>query len=280
MISIAGSTSYTGIYYATVFALTVQFAPFFTPKARRVWAFAYLGAMAACIFLTFNRGTWVGMLLGLAALLLQGQINRRRAAGAAILLAGLTVLLTTSLFTQADVGQHAVDFVHYSRASAESRFVRWVSAGNAILDQPLLGVGFNNYAFLYGRYSIVEGINRQLYGSPHNMFVDIITGTGLIGFLVFMTVIVRLYLQLRDNMNATLPPELKQLSRGIFLAYIFFLGSGLFDSFLFKIHHSSYLIVATWAMGSAIRRLRLGLIRDPEMAQFLAAQAAPDEVKK
>jgi O-antigen ligase len=190
------------------------------------------------------------------------------------------VLLTTSLFVQVDVGQRAVDFVHYSRASAESRLVRWVSAGNAILDQPLLGVGFNNYAFLYGRYSVVEGINRQLYGSPHNMFVDIVTGTGVLGFLVFMTVIVRLYLQLRDNMNAVLPSDLKQLSRGIFLAYIFFLGSGLFDSFLFKVHHSSYLIVATWAMGSAIRRLRLGLTHDPEMAEFAATQAALDEAKK
>jgi O-antigen ligase len=98
------------------------------------------------------------------------------------------------------------------------------------------------------------------------MFVDVLTGTGLVGFSVFMLFIGRLWKQMRANMAAPLSPDLQALSRGIFMTFLFFLGSGLFDSFLFKLHHSSYLIVTTFAMSTAIRRLRDGTLSDPEAA--------------
>jgi O-antigen ligase len=255
MVSIAGSTSYTGIYYATILALATHFTPLFSTKLRRMYGGPLIVAVAACILLTFNRGTWVGILLGLFVLVVQGQIERRRVTIALLLGAGIIALMTTSLFGQIDVEQQVVDFLHYSRSSAQSRLVRWVSAVNVILDHPFLGVGYNNYAFVYGRYSILEGIQR-LYGSPHNMYIDVITGTGILGFVVFMTLITRLWRQMVANMKAAFERDLKLLSRGIFTAFLFFLGSGLFDSFLFKPHHSSYLIVAIWAMSTALVRLR------------------------
>jgi len=277
LVSIAGSTSYTGIYYASILALATHFAPLFANRARRLWGSLLVAGIICCLVFTFNRGTWVGILLGVAALLLKKQIDRRRAQLAAVLLAGILVLTTTSLFGDIDVEQHAVDFVHYSRSSAQSRIVRWVSAVNVILEHPLLGVGYNNYAFVYGRYSITEGITT-MYGSPHNMFVDVITGTGLIGFVIFMTLISRLWRQLAANMAANLPRDLHLLSRGLFLAFVFFLGTCLFDSFLFKPHHSSYLIVAVWAMGTAIHRMRTGVIAEPSLLPPDATgDVAPEE---
>jgi putative inorganic carbon (HCO3(-)) transporter len=255
MISIAGSTSFTGIYYAIVLALAFFFEPLQRTKLRRLWRGVFLFTVSACIVMTFNRGTWVGILVGLLVLVLQGQIDRRRVVVTAVLLAGLAALMTTSLFGQVDVEQQAVDFIHYSRSSAESRFVRWASAVNVVIEHPLLGVGYNNYAFVYGKYSILEGL-RRLYGSPHNMYVDILTGTGFLGLTIFLTLLVRLWRQMQANLKAALPRDLALLSRGLFLAYLFFLGSGLFDSFLFKPHHSSYLVVAVWAMSTAVRRLR------------------------
>jgi O-antigen ligase len=266
MVSIAGSTSYTGIYFATLLAMTMHYKPLFATQARRLWTVAYVLAILSCIALTFNRGTWVGMMFGFGVLLLQGEINRRRAALLILLAAGILALMTTSMFGQIDVEQRVVDFVHYSRGSAVSRLVRWAGAVNAVLDHPILGVGYNNFAFVYGRYTILETIDRQVYGSPHNMFVDVLTGTGLVGFSVFMLFIGRLWKQMRANMAAPLSPDLQALSRGIFMTFLFFLGSGLFDSFLFKLHHSSYLIVTTFAMSTAIRRLRDGTLSDPEAA--------------
>ncbi|NLH50343.1 MAG: O-antigen ligase family protein [Myxococcales bacterium] len=272
MISIAGSTSYTGIYYASILSLATHYLPLFRDKGRRVWGWLLLLLILSCIVLTFNRGTWVGILIGLSVLSMKGYISRRRVVVMTLLLAGITVLMTTSLFGQIDVEQQVVDFVHYSRSSAESRLVRWVSAINVILEHPLMGVGYNNYAFVYGHYSMYEGVS-SMYGSPHNMFVDVITGTGFLGFGVFMTLIVRLWRQMAANLRAALTPDMARLSRGIFLAYLIFLGSGLFDSFLFKPHHSSYLIVAIWAMSTAIHRLRIGYY--PEHSIVLAAESPP-----
>lgn len=272
LVSIAGSTSYTGIYYASILALATHFRPAFTTQWRRFCGGVLIAALGLTIVLTFNRGTWVGILIGLAVLVLKRQIDRRRVQLTALLVVGILVLTTTSLFGDIDVEQQVVDFVHYSRSSAQSRIVRWISAVNVILEHPVLGVGYNNYAFVYGRYSITEGIT-SMYGSPHNMFVDVITGTGFLGFFIFMTMIVRLWRQLSANLAAGLTKDLHWLSRGLFLAFIFFLGTGLFDSFLFKPHHSSYLIVAIWAMSTSIHRLRTGIIHDPAMAE---AEPEPD----
>ncbi len=276
LVSIAGSTSYTGIYYAIIAALAAQYAPFFKNRLRKIGAVLFILTICTCIVLTFNRGTWVGVLLGMAVLVLLGEIERRRAVIAVLLLAGVVALLTTSMFGEIDVERQVVDFMHFSHSSAQSRIVRWISAINVILDHPLLGVGYNNYALVYGRYSIIEGLTR-MYGSPHNMYVDIITGTGMIGFAVFMTLLVRLWRQMLANMRAALPRDMRQMSRAIFLGFVFFLGSGLFDSFLFKPHHSSYVIVVLWAMSTAIHRLRTGVVHDPNFMP--AKNAAPLEAE-
>jgi len=274
MASIAGSTSYTGIYYAVIAALGAHFVPFYNTKLRRMGGIAFMVAVMTCIVFTFNRGTWVGILLGLTVMVILGEIERRRVLVGALLIGGIVALMTTSLFGEIDVEQQVVDFFYYSRSSAQSRIVRWISAINVIIDHPLLGVGYNNYAFVYGRYSIVEGITR-MYGSPHNMYVDVITGTGILGFSVYATMIIRLWRQMQTNLRANLPRDMHLLSRGVFIGFLFFLGSGLFDSFLFKPHHSSYLIVTLWAMSTAIFRIRTGVIVDPDVELTDAAPTAP-----
>ncbi len=276
LVSIAGSTSYTGIYYATILALATHYLPLVVTGARKVGAYLLWFSLLAVIALTFNRGTWVGILFGLAVLALHGQIDSRRIAWVALLGVAAILLTTTDIFGEFDIEQKVADFIYYSSSSAQSRVVRWISSINAILAHPLFGVGYNNYAFVYGQYSILEGVH-PMYGSPHNMFVDILTGTGFVGFSVFMTVIVRLWRRLRDNMRLITDPEIGLLNRGLFLAFLFFLGSGGFDSFLFKPHHSSYLIVCVWAMGTAIYRMRVGTIIEPGVTppEIIAARQEP-----
>ncbi len=265
LVSIAGSTSYTGIYYATILALATHFSPLLANRARRMAGYLFWLLLLTAICLTFNRGTWVGILFGLAVLTLHGQIDARRVVWITLLTSAIVALLTTDMFGEWEIEQKVADFIYYSSSSAESRLVRWISAVNVILDHPLLGVGYNNYAFVYGRYSVLEGIH-PMYGSPHNMYVDIITGTGFIGFSFFIAALAHIWRRMRDNMNLVTDPELRLLSRGIFVAFLFFLGSGGFDSFLFKPHHSSYVIVSLWAMATAIYRMRIGTIQEPGMS--------------
>ena len=45
------------------------------------------------------------------------------------------------------------------------------------------------------------------------------------------------------------------MALGLFLALTFFLGSSAFDSFLFKPHHTTFLIFLLWALATAVWRL-------------------------
>ncbi|MCL4233131.1 MAG: O-antigen ligase family protein [Deltaproteobacteria bacterium] len=254
MISIAGSTSFTGLYYAVILALALNHLPFFRNTTTRAWGYAIAGLLLSCLAMTFNRGTWVGVLFGYFLLSLVGQLNWRRVVVAAMLLGGLALITSAHFFQQLEVENKLNVLIEVSRSSGTTRLVRWMSSINVILDQPLLGVGYNNYAYVYGLYSIEEGITR-LYGSPHNMYVDVVTGTGLVGFFVFSTWMYRLWRIHVENLRGTVDPEMKLLAVGLFLAFGIFLGASGFDSFFFKPHHTSFILMILWAMSVALWRI-------------------------
>lgn len=254
MISIAGSTSFTGLYYATMLALAVHFAPLQGSTVRNALRWSLVALLVSCLALTFNRGTWVGVMFGYLVLTLVGQLNWRRLSTAAMLLGGLVLIASLHFFSQLDVENKLGILVEVSRSSGTARLIRWLSSINVMIEQPLLGVGYNNYAYVYGLYSIQEGLTR-LYGSPHNMYVDILTGTGMIGFVVFSVFLLRLWRAHRRNVDQCRDPELRTLSLGLLLAYGIFLGASAFDSFLFKPHHTSFILMILWAITAAIGRI-------------------------
>lgn len=263
MISIAGSTSFTGLYYAVILALALNHLPFLRDSMTRVRGYAIAGLLLSCLAMTFNRGTWVGVLFGYFLLSLVGQLNWRRVVVAAMLLGGLALITSAHFFHQLEVENKLNVLVEVSRSSGTTRLVRWMSSINVILDQPLLGVGYNNYAYVYGLYSIEEGITR-LYGSPHNMYVDVITGTGLIGFAVFSVWMYRLWRVHLENLRRTSDTEMRFLAVGLFLAFGIFLGASGFDSFFFKPHHTSFILMLLWAMSTALWRLNRDGANDAE----------------
>ncbi|MCZ7587112.1 MAG: O-antigen ligase family protein [Deltaproteobacteria bacterium] len=254
MISIMGSTSFTGLYYALIMALAWTYAPFRTNARLRPLRFAFLALMLSCLILTLNRGTWVGVMFGLALWIVVGGINRRKVVTLTLLAAGIVILVSTHFFTRFDAEQSLDVAIEVSRSSGTARIVRWISAVNVLTSEPFFGVGYNNYAYVYGRFSVEEGIVR-LYGSPHNMYVDILAGLGLVGFAVFALFLRRLWRMHADNLRRTRDPELWGVSAGLYLALAFFFGASAFDSFLFKPHHTSFIAFTLWAVASAIWRI-------------------------
>ncbi len=253
MVSIAGSTSQTGMFYAVIFALILYFPFLKSTKITKTFRALLIMAVGSCILLSFNRGTWAGLMLGYATLLLRGKIDWKRIALVSIVIFALLTLLFVTVFSQMDIEQNALKAFQISKRSGEARWIRWVSAIDLILDHPLLGVGYNNYAWVYGKYSIQEGPVQQ-YGSPHNMFVDVITGTGMIGFLLFMFLITRLA-KMISKIASSSKEHIRQVSIGIYFAFFIFIGASLFDSFFYKPHHTAILIVTIWAFATTLSKL-------------------------
>ena len=256
MVSIAGSTSQTGMFYAVLLAFALFFSPLKTTRNRQLLRGLLIVLFISCIALTFNRGTWAGILLASTIVLLKGGLDWKKIVLFSVVLILLATVLLFTVFGQLDVEKQALTFFHVSKNSGLARWVRWVSAVNVLAEHPLMGVGYNNYAWVYGRYSILEG-DVQEYGSPHNMFVDIVTGTGVIGFGVFMFFLMRLFKMISRCVESK-TQRLRELSLGLYFAFFSFIGASIFDSFFYKPHHTGVLIVTTWALITTLWRAETG----------------------
>ena len=78
-------------------------------------------------------------------------------------------------------------------ASVQGRLISWKVAGNMIMRNPLLGIGFNNMVFDYQRYTqgvrIPEGSKEIHSRVAHNSYLQIWAESGTIAFGLFLYMI-------------------------------------------------------------------------------------------
>lgn len=155
---------------------------------RRVGAWTlFLGVVAlAC---TQSRGGLVGFsCVAILAVFQFVQRWRKRV----LLVAGLIVLA---------LGFYAVGRVlnpehlgEIEETTAVSRLFFWSTAWDLFLGSPLYGIGIGNFEVLYGDYIHLSWIPPGQYG-VHNLYLQLLSETGLLGFVAFFTL---LFLALRE----------------------------------------------------------------------------------
>lgn len=169
-------------------------------------AFAgYLAAAAAALLFTLSRGAWVGFLVMLAVFALFHPPVRRwlwvglvPLAGAAVLLPRITRRLLSIFQAKSYLG----------------RLFIWQSALDMIKDHPLTGVGAGVFMHVYGAY-VQPGANEQSVAYAHNLFLQVWSEFGLIGFVIFLAILGRvLYMSFRLARTGD------SLSQGIFAAFL------------------------------------------------------------
>ncbi len=134
------------------------------------------------IFFTFSRG-------GLLTLAVVGALlvwrTRQRAVAAALLLlgcAGFAVLTRAEL--KDEYFDRAETITAYEEdASARGRMDAWVTSWRVFRDYPVFGVGPNNLAVVYERYSP----NPERFRVSHNAYLQLLSEAGLPGLLLFLT---------------------------------------------------------------------------------------------
>ena len=165
------------------------------------------GALLACvvgIFMSLSRGGVLAMLLEFVLLLLLGIKSRKRFLLLPVLIiAGAGAIIYQ--WTEREENQAG----EYSATDAESsRFELWRAARQMIQDKPLLGVGSHRfYEFSQG---YIEGMSQAQRGkNTHNTYLEILTGSGLLGFLPFVLAIWYLIKDLRRPTHNNGPPWLE-----------------------------------------------------------------------
>ncbi|MBD3843533.1 MAG: hypothetical protein IE909_16960 [Campylobacterales bacterium] len=64
------------------------------------------------------------------------------------------------------------------------------------LDNPILGIGLSNFALHYKHYNEIRGVGFEAYNFkviPNNVYAEIFSELGLIGFFIFIVFIYTLY---------------------------------------------------------------------------------------
>jgi hypothetical protein len=197
---------------------------------------ASLGACVIGILLSLSRGGILALVLEFALIILFGMTGRKRWLWVPVL---VVVGVAAIGFQWAKRAENQGS--NYTAADAEnSRFELWDAAVNMIMAKPILGVGTSMFYDHAQEYGEISHDNRGK--NTHNTYLEILTGTGLLGFFAFYKFISRLLRALHRPFLPCGPPLLDAVRRATLIAVYSMLMRATLDA---KVQDWSFYILAT-----------------------------------
>jgi hypothetical protein len=211
----------------------------------RIWGerskFLRVVAAVACIpivggaLLTFSRGAGISIILALIAMLVLRVFRLRH-----LFVVGLVGMLFVAtvipdyiyrLSTTTDVAELASGNVQDASGSVRGRATVNLAALNIFLDHPLLGVGPGQTSSYMIEYGNEIGFRRlETDRRAHNMYLEELADTGIIGFAVFMSILGLTLLELMRVRRAWQHsrPDIAYLMVGLIVAIIAYMSTAVF----------------------------------------------------
>lgn len=193
--------TYSGHYFVQAIALTV--GAYFSPPFRKIRALL-LPAMVIlliALFLTLTRAAWLAFFFLLMLCLFFSNIPKRYLIYGGIAVGTIVsfafIVLSADTFGIMLKSRLATDVqsANLSIGSIAFRILLWQSAWELFLQNPILGIGFDNFVVLNAltpSFPIVRALGgADLY--VHNIYLEILAEMGLVGFAVFAMLIVVTY---------------------------------------------------------------------------------------
>ncbi|MCY3912278.1 MAG: O-antigen ligase family protein [Chloroflexi bacterium] len=154
------------------------------PRVRTAaWAAAAL--VLAVLVLTFSRGAWIGALAGLAFALYPVWRRAPRLARIAAPLVAVGLIVAVVITT----GDHLARLLRPSDAATAARPLLWDSAWRMIADNPVLGVGPDNFLYHYPDYIRPEAWAEPNISHAHNIALDTWLTLGIPGLVILVGVL-------------------------------------------------------------------------------------------
>lgn len=190
-----GNPNGYGLYLAAT--MPIGIALLFTDISRLYKALASLALFAAILGLVFSlsRGGWLGFLVALIVVLVFAIRRNRQNLKRALVGVGILLLFLLSL----NINFQDLIIVRLtSQQGQESAFDRITLAQGAIAmiqDEPILGVGANNYSLLMPEYDPYDFAFQHRIVIVHNIYLLVASETGLIGLAAFLWFLAILIIQ-------------------------------------------------------------------------------------
>jgi len=207
------------------------------------------------IFVLYNtatRGAILGALAGLAvvallAVILKSGRSRKIGAGAIIalaVLAGGFWLARDSQIVQSSPVLSRFAGISLDDTTTQSRFLIWQMALKGVADRPILGWGPDNFQLVFSQhYNPAMCRQEPWFDRAHNVFVDWLVTTGVVGFAAYLALFVTgAYLLIRLTLANRLAPN-----NGLIILVGLLTAYGVNNLFVFDNLVSYLLFVATLA---------------------------------
>jgi O-antigen ligase len=149
-------------------------------KVYKWLAIGVLGLGSVALVMTFSRGGWLALALSLTVIC--GFVWKQRGFS---LKAPITVIVILALLYIPFHGVISERLFGDDRGSAESRIPLMNLAFRIIEDNPLLGVGANNFTVVMDRYLTSEFREGFLF-AVHNKYLLVLAETGIAGLLALL----------------------------------------------------------------------------------------------
>jgi probable O-glycosylation ligase (exosortase A-associated) len=278
---IAGSRAvWNGVYsnpndLAAIAILLLSIAAGLAVSERNRWprmaAFATAAFLAFIIFITQSRGALIALGVFVVAVLWRAPKRQRvRAALATAAIGAVVIAFAPSSVWDRLSGLTNVSSDDMSQVDAEGsatqRFEIWKVAGTIIAEHPVTGVGIEAYPYEHARVALRPEFKFTARGNrdTHSTYLNVAAETGLIGFALFMSVIVvtvRRAERVRRRAASVDPGGAHQLLLLEFgmLAY---LVAGLWGSYA-KLNMLYLHLVLLWCTAKALETESVGGARPP-----------------
>jgi putative inorganic carbon (hco3(-)) transporter len=175
-----GSPNFAAAYLSISLASAASIL--FTNLGRKLkWlAIAVLGAGGVALIFTFSRGGWIAAVLAIALICLLG--CRRRGFS---LKTPIAITLILAMLCLPFLSVISARLLEDDKGSAQSRIPLMKLAFRIIEDNPVLGVGANNFTVVMDRYLTSDFREGWLF-TVHNKYLLVLAETGIVGLLAFV----------------------------------------------------------------------------------------------
>lgn len=162
-------------------------------KINLEWIVFFTGIL--CLFFTFSRTSWISLII---ALLIGSIFNKKYLKFALVISIAIFGLDTILGVGRMDPGRAAED------SSLMYRLEIWKACIEIIKDNFIAGIGFGTLFKHISQYSNVVKTNIE---HCHNLYLQIFTETGIIGFSIFLSILYKmvkkLWIKINSQNNAT-----------------------------------------------------------------------------
>ncbi len=139
------------------------------------------------LVLTFSTGGWLGALA--ATLVVLAAMGRRRLAIRVGAIAVGALVLTSALAIAAVLPER----LNPLRQTGGFRVDLWLSSLEMVRDHPILGIGLDNFAYVYQSYLREGAVAEPNLSHPHNWILHVWLELGVLGLVAFLWLVARFW---------------------------------------------------------------------------------------